>query len=679
MLSPSFLPVDVQLATQLSAHLSMHLSTPWAWAFQLAMLFCSLFGFGLSLWLGWYARFHAYLQPLSLFSALMALWCFGHMALQYDFTFAGKSLILLSPLLPTAFLQFVMQFIEPTSQRLNRILHSMMPLLWLCSLVVVLLSWSRPSGHAQLVDQQLQLFVFEQFGWWVLAYTLALGALSHWVLLQARPRLSKQKQHSAAALQWTGMWGLILASSFVLPSFVVDLLPYPMLLLPSYLLLLIYSVVRYQMLAVNAVARQALLYVVMALLLLLFMGLISAIFGQLGMPALAAVPDWQLWLYSSVLLVAAAACYQPVARLASRLIYPGVQLTETRLTQWQQQLAQAHDWQHLASQAAQLLAVPLQQPVTVCITPYTDTERQPSEVIRATAPALPRMQAATELQLTLSCHAGQWRTQLPSSHELTPSLQLVLDVFASLLCSRALSLQQSLALADIHAQNEAQRLSQQHLVELGALAASMAHELRNPLNIISMASATVDAELRQHIQQQLKRADRLIADMLVYAGRLELQLQTVPLHALVHSLVTQFDWQQVQIQLEIPTDLHLQVDPHRLSQVFYNLLDNAHAFLRNQAHATLYIAAQQAEQGCTIEFANNGPRLDRAVASALFQPFVSKRPGGSGLGLAIVRRIMQAHDGDIGFISSAEWPVCFQLWLPSHRLGPSADSTKVSP
>lgn len=671
MLSPLILPVAVQL----SAPFSAQLPTPWPWIFPLAMLFCSLFGFGLSLWLGWYARFHAYLQPLSLFSALMALWCFGHIALQYDFVFAGKALILLSPLLPTAFLQFVLQFIEPTSQRSNRILHSLLPLIWLCSLVVVLLSWSRPSGHAQLIDQQLQLFVFEQFGWWVLAYTLALGAVSHWVLLQARPRLSKQKQRSAAALQWTGVWGLVLASSFVLPSFVVDLLPYPMVLLPSYLLLLIYSVVRYQMLAVNAVARQALLYVVMALLLLLLMGLISAVFGQLGMPALAAVPDWQLWLYSSVLLVAAAACYQPVARLASRLIYPGVQLTEARLTDWQQQLAQAQDWQRLAHQAAQLLAVPLQQSVTVSITPLAATEHQPPVVIRASAPAMSEAVAATGLQLSLSYQAGQWRTLLPSSHELTPSLQLVLDVFASLLCSRALSLQQSLALAEIHAQNEAQRLSQQHLVELGALAASMAHELRNPLNIISMASATVDVELRHHIQQQLKRADRLIADMLVYAGRLELQTQPVPLHALVHSLITQFDWQQVQIQLEIPTDLQLQADAHRLSQVFYNLLDNAHAFLRNQEHAILYIAAQQDAQGCTIQVANNGPRLDNAVASTLFQPFVSKRPGGSGLGLAIVRRIMQAHYGDICVIESPVWPVCFQLWLPWHGREANAAAT----
>ncbi len=57
--------------------------------------------------------------------------------------------------------------------------------------------------------------------------------------------------------------------------------------------------------------------------------------------SIGSVPGWQLWLYSSLLLLLAAACYQPASRLAERLIYPGVQLNQPMVSQWQQQLSQA--------------------------------------------------------------------------------------------------------------------------------------------------------------------------------------------------------------------------------------------------------------------------------------------------------------------------------------------------
>ena len=209
---------------------------------------------------------------------------------------------------------------------------------------------------------------------------------------------------------------------------------------------------------------------------------------------------------------------------------------------------------------------------------------------------------------------------------------------------------------------EKQRLSQQHLVELGALAAAMAHELRNPLNIISMASAGVDAELRGHIQQQLKRADRLISDMLVYSGRLQLQYNQIELEPLLQSLLQQFDWQQVKLELKVPSGLMLKADQHRVQQVFLNLFDNANAFLRNQADATLSVDVTLIGDVVQVRVHNNGPALDISLTTEqLFRPFISKRSGGSGLGLAIVKRIMDAHQGQISFRTDLGWPVSFEL------------------
>lgn len=636
---------------------------------DLALLFETMLGLtSLSalwtgLWLWWHARFQPVLKPLAGFCAMMAAWCGGHLALQHELLLPGKALILANPLMPAFFLQFALAYVttSPQQPQLRWIewLKQVQPWLLLMSVLVVLLSWSQPSARVQALYGMPVFFLFDGFGWFNLVYTVLLGVLAHWVLWRGRHAYLGNKHHSIVAISMTAGLGLLLATSFVFPSLGLHWYPYPMLVLPLYLVLLVYSVVRYQMLAVNAFASRALVYLVMGLLLLLLMALISSLFGQFGMPALAAVPGWQLWLYSSLLLLFAAAAYRPASRLAERLIFPGVQLSEAMVSRWQQQLAVAADWQQLADQAAALIRQPLKQPVQVRLL-------QGEELLAQSVD-----DCALQLQVSADASdlhsSGRWRFSIVGEQNLTPTLKLTAEVFGSLLVSSCARLQSALALAEA----EKQQLAQQHLVELGALAAAMAHELRNPLNVISMASATVDAELRAHIQSQLKRADRLIADMLVYAGRLQLQPAEFPLLPLVQSLLQPLP-DGVRTEIDVPAELLLQADPYRVQQVLQNLFDNAFAFLRNQPGACLRVEATRlpsddgvAPAEIRIRVFNNGPALDASLLEGqLFRPFVSKRAGGSGLGLAIVARIIQAHQGRIYHQTDTGWPVCFTLHLP---------------
>ena len=102
-----------------------------------------------------------------------------------------------------------------------------------------------------------------------------------------------------------------------------------------------------------------------------------------------------------------------------------------------------------------------------------------------------------------------------------------------------------------------------------------------------------------------------------------------------------------------------------MQQVIVNLLDNALAFCRNQSGAIIKLQAQQGTQ-LLLYVHNNGPAIASEQHSSLFQPFVSKRAGGSGLGLAIVRRIMQAHGGEINHRTDLGWPVSFELRFNLH-------------
>ena len=593
-------------------------------------------------WLWWHSRYQRTLAGLAGFGAMMALWCLGHVFVLHDQMQLGRSLLLANPLMPTFFLHFALRFVEQDQVKAPWLSWARRHIGWLYFLtsLVVLLSWSLDAGDVLQSAALGQVFVFHSYGFLNLLYTVALGILAHAVLWYGWRYHQGNKKRSIVAMFLAGGWGLLLATPVVFPSFGLDWFPYPMLLLPSYPVLLVYGVVRYQLLAINAFANKALLWLGMLLLVLALMALVSALLGQFGMQALSVVPASQLWLYSVLLLLLSALCYRPLASLAQKLIYPGVQLNESLLALWREQLLHCDSWSQLAQQASALLSAQVRQKVQVLLPDATST-------------------ADSGASLYLLCQRDDtgWHYQLQGWQDVTPGYRLQGEVFAALLQSQCRIFEQSLKLAEA----ERKRLDQQHLVELGALSAAMAHELRNPLNIIAMAATAIDASSRAHIQQQLKRADRLIADLLNYAGKLQLHCAEVPLKALVQTVMQQQDWQGVHCQLDISAEQTVHADSYRLQQVLINLLDNALAFCRQQSDAQICLSTLQQGDQLRLYVHNNGPAITAAQQASLFQPFVSKRAGGSGLGLAIVRRIMQAHGGTVRHRTDMGWPVSFEL------------------
>jgi len=620
--------------------------------FEVAMLVTSVCGVLVAAWLLWRARKQSDLQALAGFAIMMAIWCFGHVALFQGYEQIGIHIILANPLMPTFFLHFAIRFVnagsvkEPMLERL----YQAVPWFYLTSLAVVLQSWWIGAGDAISTLDTRSFFVFTEAGAWNLAYTVLIGMLAHGVLLFGWYRHSGNKKRSILAMFGVGAWGLLLATSFVFPSFGISWFPYPMLLLPTYLLLLVYAVVRYQILSVNAFANRALLWVAMMLVILCVIAVISVVSGRLGLQALASVPSWQLWLYSLLILVVAALIYQPLSRLISRLIYPGASLNEAVLDTWSTQLKDAPDWPQLIAIGERLLSLQIRRNVA----------------IHLQSAAYPVQEQNDALAIRVSRSDTDWHFVLIGWEDASPGMRLTAEVFASLFSTSCGLLERSLALAVA----ERKRMDEKHLVELGSLSAAMAHELRNPLNIISMAAYDAPAETRQHIQTQLKRADRLVSDMLVYSGGLSLQIATTPLRSLVASVLAQAPSEGVVFELEIDETIELDADPQRLQQVFINLIDNAMSFLRNRPEGKLSIQAEEREQQIIIQVHNNGPTIDPSLqGEVLFQPFVTKRAGGSGLGLAIVRRIVDAHGGKIRHRNDSTWPVTFELILPRHFSG----------
>ncbi|GAA0838016.1 hypothetical protein GCM10009112_33430 [Marinomonas arenicola] len=615
--------------------------------FEVSMLISSVCGLLVAAWLLWRAQKQGELQALAGFAIMMAIWCFGHVALFQGYEQTGIHIILANPLMPTFFLHFAIRFVYSgtVKEAWLRRLAKTLPWFYVTSIAVVLQSWWVDAGAASQTLDTRSFFVFTDAGAFNLVYTILMGMLAHGVLLFGWYRHAGNKKRSILAMFGVGAWGLLLATSFIFPSLGISWFPYPMLLLPTYLLLLVYAVVRYQILSVNAFANRALLWLAMMLVILCLISVISVVSGRVGLQALANVPSWQLWLYSLLTLVVSVLIYQPLNRLISRLIYPGAVLNEQVLDTWSTQLKEAHDWTGLISVGERLLSSQIRQNVRI------DVQNHHKDTL----------EEERALALIVNRSEQGWHSVLVGWNDASPGMRLTAEVFGSLFSTSCGLLERSLALAVA----ERKRLDEQHLVELGSLSAAVAHELRNPLNIISMAAYDAPPETRQHIQTQLKRADRLVSDMLVYSGGLALHKTMVPLHALVASIVAQSNLGEIECQLDIADTIELPADYQRVQQVFINLIDNAVAFLRNQAQGKLAIQAWQSNDAVVIQVHNNGPKIDSALTGeVLFQPFVTKRAGGSGLGLAIVRRILDAHEGRIFHRSDAGWPVTFELSFP---------------
>jgi len=99
--------------------------------------------------------------------------------------------------------------------------------------------------------------------------------------------------------------------------------------------------------------------------------------------------------------------------------------------------------------------------------------------------------------------------------------------------------------------------------------------------------------------------------------------------------------------------------------VLINLIRNAGEAMRDSARRQLIIATADAGPAAVaVEIADTGPGIADDIASQLFNPFVTSKPGGMGIGLAISKRIIEAHDGEIGVSRNSNGGATFRFTLP---------------
>jgi len=251
---------------------------------------------------------------------------------------------------------------------------------------------------------------------------------------------------------------------------------------------------------------------------------------------------------------------------------------------------------------------------------------------------------------------GQWRCVMRGWDDAPPGPRYVAQIFGGVLAEATSRLQ----IAEEARAREGERRQQAHLAELGVLAATVAHDLRNPLNIIAMAVAGSDGETRGEVATQLGRMNNLISDLLDYSSAWKVERRALSLRDEVDSAV--LEQRGAAVEVDIDPALRVAADPRRLRRVFANLLVNARA--ASGAAGRILVAARREGGHIIVEVCDNGSGVAREIRSRLFEPFVSRSAEGTGLGLAIAARIMDAHGGSIALAERAGWSTCFSLRFP---------------
>ncbi|MGZ3479478.1 MAG: sensor histidine kinase [Myxococcaceae bacterium] len=203
------------------------------------------------------------------------------------------------------------------------------------------------------------------------------------------------------------------------------------------------------------------------------------------------------------------------------------------------------------------------------------------------------------------------------------------------------------------------------------LAATVAHEVRNPLTVISGTVelmqergrgrlAERDVGALEDILGEVERLETLTHDFLDLSSDRPLDGHDLEVTSLLDDAARAARAATgLNIEVSAGPGLHVQGDGGRLRQVFLNLVTNA---ARAGAHRVQFQAAADGAR-IRLDVADDGPGIPEAIRPRLFEPFATTREDGNGLGLAVSRRIIERHGGSLALLATGPGAT-FRIELP---------------
>ncbi|MBI5210620.1 MAG: PAS domain S-box protein [Elusimicrobia bacterium] len=215
------------------------------------------------------------------------------------------------------------------------------------------------------------------------------------------------------------------------------------------------------------------------------------------------------------------------------------------------------------------------------------------------------------------------------------------------------------------------------LANIGEMAAVVAHEIRNPLGSIVLASNQLANEalspsdrgtVMKLLRSESKRLSDVLASFLTYARPPSIRLSRADLNALVAEVcgILQSDREMMRharMSVSLAPDLApCPMDPEQIRQVVWNILVNALQAM--EGYGRLTVSTGREPGHVFLRVRDTGPGIQPAVLPQIFKPFFTTKQQGTGLGLATADRIMKAHAGAIEVESKPGEGATFTVRLP---------------